>query len=65
MDIEAYTYKLTPEEGGGFSASVEELEGCFSQGETADEAMANIREAALNWIEATLRQGRPIPLPSK
>lgn len=62
---EAYAYKLSPEEDGGYSAFVEEFEGCFSQGETADEAMANILEAAENWIEATLRRGKPIPPPFK
>ncbi len=32
-------------EEGGFWAEVPALPGCFSQGETRDELMANIREA--------------------
>ena len=42
---------LQPEEEGGYSVSVPALPGCYSQGETLDEALANIREAADLWIE--------------
>ena len=41
-----------PEEVGGFSVSVPAFPGCFSQGETLDEALVNIREAAELWIES-------------
>lgn len=36
---------------GGFSASVPALPGCHSQGETLEETLANIREAAELWLE--------------
>lgn len=42
---------LLPESAGGYSASVPAMTGCHSQGETYEEAMANIREAADLWIE--------------
>jgi predicted RNase H-like HicB family nuclease len=42
---------IRPESVGGFSVSVPALPGCHSQGETSDEAMANIREAAELWLE--------------
>jgi antitoxin HicB len=42
---------IRPESVGGFSVSVPALPGCHSQGETIDEAMANIREAAELWME--------------
>ena len=42
---------LRPEAGGGYSASVPTMPGCHSQGETRDEALANIREAAELWAE--------------
>jgi predicted RNase H-like HicB family nuclease len=61
---EPYARILIPEEDGRFSAEVLEFPGCFSQGSTADEAMANLEEAARSWIEATLERGRPIPEPS-
>jgi predicted RNase H-like HicB family nuclease len=40
-----------PEAIGGFSVSIPALPGCHSQGETLDEALANIREAAELWLE--------------
>ncbi len=42
---------LHKEQVGGYSASVPALMGCHSQGETLDEALANIREAAELWLE--------------
>lgn len=36
---------------GGFVASVPALPGCLSQGETLDEARANIREAIALYLE--------------
>jgi predicted RNase H-like HicB family nuclease len=39
------------EAGGGFSVSVPAMPGCHSQGESLDEALANIREAADLWTE--------------
>jgi predicted RNase H-like HicB family nuclease len=36
---------------GGYSVSVPSLPGCHSQGESLDEALANIREAADLWME--------------
>ncbi len=58
-----YSRILIPEEEGGYSAEILEFPGCFSQGDTPQEALSNLEEAAENWIEATLRQGRPIPDP--
>lgn len=60
---EPYTFLVIRDDDGTFAVEVSEFEGCFSQGETADEAMANITEAATNWIEATIRNGKPIPPP--
>jgi len=36
---------LTEEAEGGYSVSVPNLPGCFSQGETLEEALAHIKEA--------------------
>ena len=59
-----YSRVLIPDSDGGYSAEILEFPGCYSQGETAEEAVANIEEAARNWIGATLDAGNPIPLPS-
>ena len=40
-----YTVLLEPEEDGGCVVSVPALPGCISQGDTREEALANIREA--------------------
>jgi predicted RNase H-like HicB family nuclease len=40
------------EEDGRFSVAVPALPGCYSCGDTLDEARANIREAAEGWLDA-------------
>lgn len=42
---------LEPSEEGGFTAYVPSLPGCISEGETKEEALANIREAIELYIE--------------
>lgn len=42
---------LQKEKGGGYSVTNVALEGCYSQGETVEEALANIREATLLCLE--------------
>ena len=39
------------EEDGGFSVSVPALPGCFSQGDTFEEALRNIEEAIALYLE--------------
>ncbi len=36
---------LIPQDGGGYFVQCPTLEGCYSQGESVEEALANIREA--------------------
>ncbi len=42
---------LEPAEEGGFNVSVPVLEGCFTQGETEEEALENAKEAILCYLE--------------
>jgi predicted RNase H-like HicB family nuclease len=56
---------LSPEDGGGFLATVPDLPGCASDGETAEEALANVRDAVAEWIDEARALGRPIPEPSR
>ena len=46
-----YTVLLEPEDDGGFVVSVPALRGCISQGDTREEALANIREAISVYAE--------------
>ena len=39
-------------EEGGYWAEVIGMPGCYSQGETLAETKANIREAAMAWMES-------------
>lgn len=56
---------LTPEEGGGFMASVPDLPGCASDGETPEEAIHAVQDAISAWIEEAHRLGREIPRPKR
>lgn len=56
---------LPPEDGGGFSVTVPDLPGCMSDGETPEEAIANVQDAIDAWIEAATDLGRSIPRPSR
>jgi predicted RNase H-like HicB family nuclease len=47
-----------PEAEGGYSVVVPALEGCFTQGDTIEEAQANIVEAAEGWLEAAHEENR-------
>lgn len=48
-------------ESGGYIVEVPSLPGCYSQGETVDEALANIREAIDLHIESLLAHGEDVP----
>lgn len=42
---------LEPSEEGGYTVRVPSLPGCISEGETREEALANIREAIQLYLE--------------
>ena len=42
---------LEPSDEGGYTAYVPALPGCISEGDTRDEALANIREAIELYLE--------------
>jgi predicted RNase H-like HicB family nuclease len=47
-----------------FGVIVPDLPGCFSAGDTLDEALAGAEEAAAAWVDAALDAGNAIPQPS-
>ena len=49
---------IHPEADGGYWGEVPALTGCYSQGETVDELMVNLREAALGCLEVLREEGR-------
>ena len=52
-----FTVVLEPEEVGGYSIHCPALAGCASQGETLEEALANIREAILGILAVRRTRG--------
>jgi predicted RNase H-like HicB family nuclease len=46
-------------EEGGYWAEVPALNGCVSEGESWDEALATIKEAAEGWLEVAREQTQP------
>jgi antitoxin HicB len=56
---------LPPEDGGGFIATALDLPACMSDGETPEEALANVSDAIEAWIEEARTLDRPIPAPSR
>jgi predicted RNase H-like HicB family nuclease len=60
-----YTVILEREADGGFVARVPALVGCVSQGNSREEALANIKEAAELYLEDCLLSGDPVPVESE
>lgn len=61
-----YNYIIKPmqdESGSYFYASVLELDGCQSTGDTFQEAYDSLMEAMEGWIETKLEHGFDIPEP--
>ena len=56
-----YTVILEQEPDGGYVISVPALPGCVSQGDTRDEAISNIREAIVLYIEHLRSRNEDIP----
>ena len=49
---------IHPEPSGGYWGEVAALTGCYSQGETMEELLANLREAALGCLEVLRDESR-------
>ena len=59
-----YKYKVSVErdEDGKYIVSVPTLQGCYTQGDTIDEALENIKDAIRLHIDARRAVNEPIPL---
>lgn len=64
-DYEIKISHLADEDGGGFLATVPELPGCMSDGETQEEALAGVKQAIAAWLATAERHGRAIPVPKR
>ena len=62
--MKVYDFKVLLEpddETGGYVISCPSLPGCYSQGDTIDEALENVKEAILLCLEDMQAQDQPIP----
>jgi predicted RNase H-like HicB family nuclease len=68
MSLKIYDFKIMlepDEESGGYIVTCPSLPGCYSQGDTVDEAMTNIKEAILLCLEDMDSQNQKIHDSSK
>ncbi|MSQ25392.1 MAG: type II toxin-antitoxin system HicB family antitoxin [Dehalococcoidia bacterium] len=57
-----YTVVVEQDENGVYIASVPVLQGCYTQGDTYEEALENIKDAIKLYIESLREVGDPIPV---
>ena len=65
--MKAFDFKVfleRDEDYGGYVVVCPSLQGCYSQGKTVEEALANIREAIELCLEDMDSRGESIPNPS-
>ena len=55
-----YTVLIQQAEEGGYWTEVPALPGCFSQGETVEEALANIKEAIESHVAVLRAEGKEV-----
>ena len=65
LDYSVHIERLAESDGGGYLATVPDLPGCMSDGATPEEALKNVQEAIVSWIEAAKEWNQEIPAPSQ
>jgi predicted RNase H-like HicB family nuclease len=61
-EVMQFTVILTPdEEDGGFVAECPSIPGCVSEGESIEEALANVKEAIEGCLESLAARDEPLP----
>jgi predicted RNase H-like HicB family nuclease len=56
---------LEEQDEGGFVASVPDLPGVWTQGETREETVAMVKEAIAGYLDTLEELGRPLPKPNR
>lgn len=60
-----YPIAIEPgDETHAFGVIVPDIPGCFSAGDTLDEAFANVKDAIIGHLELLVEDGEEIPLPT-
>ena len=60
--LQRFTVVIEADETGGYYAVCPTLPGCYSQGETLEDAKQNVREAIQCHLESLLKDGEPLPV---
>ena len=61
-----YVIAIEPgDETHAYGVVIPDLPGCFSAGDTLEEAIGNAKEAAELWLETALDDGEALPQPSE
>lgn len=60
-----YHRVISGDDSEGYLGEVAELPGCFTAGESAAEALANLDEAIAAWVESALKNAIPVPEPAR
>ena len=58
-----YITEVKRNEDGTYFARIVEYPGCMTEGDTREEALANLDDAMRGWIEVKMEDGEPIPPP--
>lgn len=56
-----YSIHIEPQAEGGFVASIPNLPGCITEGETIEEALVNIEDAAKGYLHVPYKHNQDIP----
>ncbi|MDD2468069.1 MAG: type II toxin-antitoxin system HicB family antitoxin [Desulfobulbus sp.] len=60
-----YPVAIHKDQDSCFGVSVPDIPGCFSAGETIDEALNNTQEAISDHLEILAEEGKSVPEPSE
>ena len=66
MSAESLKYEVIiywSRDDDAFVSQIPELPGCMADGKSPEEALANVRIVAQEWIETARELGRPVPEP--
>lgn len=60
-----WSREVVADEDGVFVASVPELEGCFADGDSVEEALSNLEQVLREWLELAVEEHEAIPEPRR
>ncbi len=65
LAAQPWSREVVADEDGVFVASVPELEGCFADGDSMEEALANLEQVLREWLEFAVEERETIPEPRR